>query len=106
MYRPDLRGKFVGFRIDGRPLVYWDGVWLDPAPSIKMINHSPDGFEWGYAGSGCAQLSLAVCLKWLSVEESRAYYQQFKSEVISRLPEDHFELAVEEIKLILNKIAS
>ncbi|GAI61912.1 unnamed protein product [marine sediment metagenome] len=24
---------------------------LDPAPSQKLYNHSPDGFNWGYSGS-------------------------------------------------------
>jgi len=29
-----------------------DGRLLDPAPSQRLWNHSPDGFNWGYAGSG------------------------------------------------------
>lgn len=36
--------------VDGRPLP----VRLD------IINHSPDGFQWGYHGSGPAQLALAM----------------------------------------------
>lgn len=35
---------------------------LDPRQSQKVWNHSPDGFEWGYAGSGPAQLALAILL--------------------------------------------
>jgi hypothetical protein len=35
---------------------------LDPARSQKVRNHSPDGFSWGYAGSGPSQLALAVLL--------------------------------------------
>lgn len=31
---------------------------LDPAR--ELWNHTPDGFEWGYAGSGPAQLALAL----------------------------------------------
>ena len=27
---------------------------------LDLYNHSPDGFEWGYAGSGPAQLALAI----------------------------------------------
>lgn len=33
---------------------------LSPKPSQKIWNHSPDGFNWGYAGSGPAQLALAL----------------------------------------------
>lgn len=35
---------------------------LDPRRSQKLWNHSPDGFEWGYGGSGPAQLALAILL--------------------------------------------
>jgi hypothetical protein len=27
---------------------------------LDLYNHSPDGFEWGYGGSGPAQLALAI----------------------------------------------
>lgn len=33
----------------------------DPlAPRRDLFNHSPTGFEWGYGGSGPAQLALAL----------------------------------------------
>jgi hypothetical protein len=37
------------------------GVLL-PDQSQKVWNHSPDGFSWGYGGSGPAQLALALLL--------------------------------------------
>lgn len=43
--------------------VYLDGEYLSPKQSRKIYNHSPDGFNWGYGGSGPAQLALAVLLK-------------------------------------------
>ena len=33
---------------------------LSPTPSQGIVNHSPDGFQWGYPGSGPAQLALAL----------------------------------------------
>ena len=42
--------------------IYLDGKYLDPARSQKAWNHSPDGFNWGYGGSGPAQLALAIML--------------------------------------------
>ena len=42
--------------------VYVNGSRLDPKPSQRAYNHSPDGFNWGYAGSGPAQLALAILL--------------------------------------------
>ncbi len=29
-------------------------------PRLDLANHSPDGFSWGYGGSGPAQLALAI----------------------------------------------
>jgi len=63
--------------------VYLDGNFLDPRPSQKIHNHSPDGFNWGYGGSGPAQLALAVILKLTGKPDG---YQDFKWKVISKLP--------------------
>lgn len=43
-------------------LVTKDGQTLSPDKSQKVWNHSPDGFNWGYGGSGPAQLALALLL--------------------------------------------
>ena len=29
-------------------------------PSLEIAGHSPDGFNWGYDGSGSAQLALGI----------------------------------------------
>lgn len=44
----------------GPQLVTKDDDILDPGPSQKIWNHSPSGFNWGYQGSGPAQLALAL----------------------------------------------
>lgn len=60
-----------------------DGKRLDPAVSQEVHNHSPDGFAWGYSGSGPAQLALAILLHFASRPFALRYYQDFKSEVIA-----------------------
>jgi len=62
-----------------------DGLILDPKPSQKYHNHSPDGFNWGYGGSGPAQLALAIMLKLTGKPDG---YQHFKSKVIAALPQN------------------
>ena len=54
---------------------------------LDLADHSPTGFEWGYAGSGPAQLALAI-LADLTGEDiySKARYQQFKFDMIVDLP--------------------
>jgi hypothetical protein len=37
------------------------GQQMRPLPlRCDIVNHSPTGFSWGYAGSGPAQLALAI----------------------------------------------
>lgn len=57
---------------------------LPPGPSQKLRNHSPDGFQWGFGGSGPAQLALALLLDATSDPgKAQAYYQQFKFDIVS-----------------------
>lgn len=53
-------------------------------PRFDLRNHSPDGFNWGYHGSGPAQLALAICADCLA-DDQRALgiYQWFKRLVIA-----------------------
>jgi len=67
--------------------VYLDGEYLSPQLSQKIFNHSPDGFQWGYCGSGPAQLALAVLLRIMDKGLALAQYQEFKREVIAGLPQ-------------------
>ena len=71
--------------------VWLDDEWLDPAPSQVIRNHSPDGFNWGYGGSGPAQLALAVTLEVTGKPDG---YQQFKWDLIAGLPQgEDFEVS-------------
>lgn len=57
---------------------------LSPVTSQKLRNHSPDGFQWGYGGSGPAQLALALLLDVTGNPDlSQAHYQDFKIEVVA-----------------------
>jgi hypothetical protein len=74
-------------------------VWLNEQElnlekSLKLSNHSLNGFNWGYGGSGPSQLALAVCLELFGEYRARVVYQDFKRELISRLPIDQ-DFAVE-----------
>ncbi len=66
-----------------------DAKPLDPKPSQALRNHSPDGFEWGYAGSGPAQLALAILLDYTGdAATALRHYQTFKAEIIAGLPRE------------------
>lgn len=84
---------YTGHRTgEGRCLVI---VWeekrpslLDLTPSQTLWNHSPTGFEWGYGGSGPAQLALAILLDFSGDEELAIKgHQAFKQQIIAELPQ-------------------
>ena len=87
-------------------------------PRHDLFNHSPDGFEWGYGGSGPAQLALAILADLFQSrgalagpgaaitgdELAVALHQDFKREVVSGLPHGRWQLSEREIDEALDKI--
>jgi hypothetical protein len=58
-------------------------------PRHDIVNHSPTGFEWGYGGSGPAQLALAILADALDDDErADLLHQEFKWRVIAPLDRD------------------
>ena len=78
-------------------------VYVDGKPLCHVVHHSPDGFNWGYGGSGPADLALSIlahhfderpseeqlewgwCLCWL-------YHQDFKWLLLAPIQLDDWEL--------------
>jgi hypothetical protein len=54
----------------------------------RIVNHSPDGFEWGYGGSGPADLALNILSIFLGQEEAWRYHQDFKWAFIATMPHE------------------
>ncbi|MCK4909027.1 MAG: hypothetical protein KAS70_03945 [Planctomycetes bacterium] len=67
--------------------VWLDGEKLDLQRSLKIRNHSPTGFSWGYLGSGPAQLALAICIELYGARKATDFYQGFKEKYISQMPQ-------------------
>jgi hypothetical protein len=80
----------------GSGIVLIGGKILDMNPSLKLRNHSPTGFAWGYGGSGPSQLALAILLEVTDEESALRLYQQFKWDVVSRL-KNNFSLNVMDV---------
>lgn len=69
------------------------------APRLDLYNHSPTGFEWGYGGSGPAQLALAILANCLGDdEEALEHYQRFKFDVIAGLPREGWTLTEYQVR--------
>ena len=75
---------------------------LDPRFDVR--NHSPTGFEWGYAGSGPAQLALALLCDALGdVPRAERLYQRFKAGVITQLQHDDWAMSAGKIRELCNR---
>lgn len=81
----------------GTKVVTIDGKELSPGFSQSIYNHSPNGFNWSYGGSGPAQLALALLCELTTPDFALSVYQDFKRDVIATLPEGDFELRGEKV---------
>lgn len=86
----ELKGVPSKIRADK---VWYNGELLSHKQSLKIRNHSPSGFAWGYMGSGPTQLSLAILMKYCEeagyekfVDLALASYHDFKHYFIAKLP--------------------
>jgi hypothetical protein len=92
----------MGMKIKGEWLsrrIWIDGEEIFPDDSLKIINHSPDGFNWSYCGSGPSQLALAILMYAFKNDkfnkEKYSFYQDFKWDYVSKFPKDNFEIEID-----------
>lgn len=82
----------------GAQTVYKGDRILNPKRSQKLYNHSPDGFNWGYYGSGPAQLALALLYDVTGdKEQSLRLHQIFKFHRVGNWKET-FSITSDEIR--------
>src|SRR3989475_5726576 len=95
---------YEGRREGYAPLVTVNGRPLNPR--LDLWNHSPTGFEWGYGGSGPAQLALGILADHLGDDQQALnLYQRFKWAVIAELPRKRgWTLTSHEIDQVLQTI--
>ena len=80
-------GDEVEVMVDGEPLDY----------RYDLLSASPSGFEWGYGGSGPAQLAIATLAHAYDDAVAGDLYQRFKREVVSELPEEGWTLTKQDL---------
>ena len=97
---------YIGTRVHGRepmtvPMIYVnyisDELKVTNQPLKHICRHSPDGFEWGYGGSGPSDTALSIMVDHFThqgVENPRKkadlVYQDFKWKFISVALESGF----------------
>lgn len=73
----------------------------DLPPRLDLWNHSPSGFEWGYGGSGPAQLALAILAQVLDDNTAMRLHQRFKQDYVAKIArEGDEEWTIEEFAVV------
>jgi len=72
-------------------------VTVNNRPLRHRVRHSPTGFEFGYGGSGPADLALSILWNFLGREPSQILYMDFKSRFVARW-KDKWEITSLEIQ--------
>jgi hypothetical protein len=79
-------------------------VYLDGAPlPRRLVYHSPTGFEWGYGGSGPADLALNILALVVSPKEANRLHQDFKFAQIATMPHDGGRLSLVAVRSWVNQ---
>jgi len=94
--------QYQGTRIEGGKCVV-EVIGCDSRrklnPRLDLSNHSPTGFEWGYGGSGPAQLALALLADVMGDDDAALrMHQHFKFMIVSRLPRERWHLSERDIR--------
>lgn len=79
-------------------------VLVDGKPLFHVVLHSPTGFNWGYHGSGPADLALSILADYFDERPTRTelewgdcncwrYHQDFKRKFIATIdPDEHWKI--------------
>lgn len=92
---------YFGIRTEGGVSVYRlkTDAYSDELPlRLDLRNHSPTGFEWGYGGSGPAQLALALLADAVGDAAALAYYQHYKEDEVADFSKDRWHKTSEGIR--------
>ena len=103
---------YQGFRDDDgdtRVSVFRGGRERPLDARLDLRAHSPTGLNWGYGGSGPAQLSLALLADFfgscgIGDAVALALYQLFKFRCIATITGDDWLLDEETVRLELSRI--
>jgi hypothetical protein len=85
--------------------VWIAGREVRPERSLRVRDHSPEGFSWGDGGRGSVQLALALLLEMTHEDLALLWYQDVQSHIVGRLARDDFVIDSQEIvDFIVNEV--
>jgi hypothetical protein len=96
--------RFAGQRSDNETTVTMivDGTPRELPLHLGVYRHSPSGFEWGYLGSGPAQLALALCVEMAGPERALRVHQAVKDRLVAPLDGDDWVLTGRQVLQVID----
>ena len=82
---------YAGARVLGRAVVtvhVLTAAGVTSYPLAHVVLHSPDGFNWGYRGSGPSDLARSLLMDCLGADPEPQLYHAFKEEFIAGLEQE------------------
>lgn len=70
---------------------------------LSEIKHSPTGFNFGYGGSGSADLALNICRMFCDKNDAHRIYQDFKWKFVSSEKSDKLIIKKSDIISFINE---
>jgi hypothetical protein len=85
--------------------VHEDGQASRPLALRHDLRRHSEEFNWGYGGSGPAQLALALVADVLGDDEqAQDVYQRVKFKLVGHLPPDGWTITEEQLRRVINEI--
>jgi hypothetical protein len=95
--------RYEGVRQGYAAIVTVDGRRLNPR--LDIWNHTSSGYEWGYGGSGPAQLALAILADHCGDDrQAFDFHHRFKWAVVAELPHRSWTLTSDDIAAVLQNL--
>jgi hypothetical protein len=92
-----LKNGYVGLRTkDG--LIINQVISGRQVPLHHWVLHSPTGMEWGYGGSGPADLAYSILCTVTDPAIAERYHQAFKWDFVAALNQDRWEIDRHEVE--------
>lgn len=69
----------------------------------RYVYHSPDGFEWGYGGSGPSDLALNILALFVPAPEAWRLHHDYTWDVIAKLPREGGVITAQSVRRWIDK---
>lgn len=88
-----------------------EGIYVEvngePIKNYLHVCRHSSGFEWGYKGSGPAQLAVALVMEVYGDEDlAKIVHHEVKTEIVAKLPERWWMVHESQVREVVDKFVA